>query len=156
MAIVVLLLVPTGTRIVSLDLETIFADYSHTAATAWGGIPAIDVDSHDRKVRVQCLILPKRSWARSSWAQDKSNLNRKGQRPSTPLGDDAFFNDGMIGPSPELRVLRTNLVFQVFRVPHTPHAPTDALDRLELEEVAQHMDSKLAHHSAGVHTQFCL
>ena len=73
--------------------------------------------------------------------------------PTKAVGEDAFFDDGMAGPTPNLRVLRENVIYQVYRAPHTPHAPTDASDRLELEKVAQDFDAKLAGHSAGVHSQ---
>lgn len=59
----------------------------------------------------------------------------------------------MAGPTPNLRVLRENVIYQVYRAPHTPHAPTDASDRLELEKVAQDFDAKLACDLAGVHSQ---
>lgn len=150
-AIVIFLLFPTGRRIVAVEMDAVFAGYSRTPL--YPGAKEYVIDYSGRKVRVACDIHPNRSTARHWWAQDKRDKNSKGLLPTKPVGEDAFFDDGMAGPVPNLRVLRENVVYQVYRAPNTPHAPTDALDRLELEKVAQDLDAKLASHSAGVRTQ---
>ncbi len=150
-AIVIIFLFPTGTRIVALDMNTIFADYSR--APLYPGAEEFVIDYTGRKIRVACNINPNRSTARHWWAQDKRDKNSKGLLPIKAVGEDAFFDDGMAGPTPNLRVLRENVIYQVYRAPNTPHAATDALDRLELEKVAHDFDAKLASHSAGVRTQ---
>ncbi|MES2437656.1 MAG: hypothetical protein V4584_01230 [Verrucomicrobiota bacterium] len=152
-ALAISLLIPTGSRIVALDLDALFAASPHEPATYWSGQPSCVVDHSGRKVCVGCFIHPDLATAHHFWIQEKRDMNHKGLRPTRPLGDDAFFDDGMAGPMPNLRFLRGNVMTQVMRDPRSAHAPTEALDRLELEEVARDFDAKLASYAKGVRSQ---